>query len=254
MNTKAIGLSQTTLESLVDSFQHRILALEIEIRQMVREGEISSHHYKKRILLLKKFRLSLQNLEQRLTKKEIQLQGISSRTAIPTTRSRSPEESDVCVRYFEEALYVVEELTKDGQSVLKILKKTIRGRRLHIFSLFDLSRLRRKFLNLGQKTRNFEQAKIGWRRFCASVIDSVSSDIPVDIKATSRVETLKKVYFETEKLHREIVALSLECERMDEELNLKENWLSFQDWKISQYQYNHSSVTPLQEHQRRTRS
>ncbi|NRA45903.1 MAG: hypothetical protein HRU09_13180 [Oligoflexales bacterium] len=63
VSLKAIGISRATLGDLVERYQHRILTLELDLRQMGREDAINNAQYKKRILLLKELRLNIQLLE-----------------------------------------------------------------------------------------------------------------------------------------------------------------------------------------------
>ncbi|NRA45902.1 MAG: hypothetical protein HRU09_13175 [Oligoflexales bacterium] len=154
-------------------------------------------------------------------------------TGIPTSVSRSPEETRVCLRYFSECLSMAKIMVEDSQIVMGLLRATLRGRRFQFMTLFDLSRLRRKLLHLTQKVQSFENIKPEWSNYIGEVLkriktpSSYRSELP-------RLTILRNSYFEMEKVNQEIVALSLQCEKEEDELVLKENWLSFQEWKVSQ--------------------
>ena len=244
MSLKAIGISRATLGDLVERYQHRILTLELDLRQMGREESINSNQYKKRVLLLKQLRLNLQSLEQRIEEREQGILGGESLTGIPNSVSRSPEETLVCLRYFSECLNMAKTLVEECQSVVNLMRATLRGRRFQFMTLLDLSRLRRKLLGLAQKIQSFENVKPEWASFIDEVLKTIRTPSSYRIELP-RLKILKNSYFELEKVNQEIVALSLQCEKEEDELIIKENWLSFQEWKVSQL--GPSTVSTLKE-------
>ncbi|MFK7826552.1 MAG: hypothetical protein AB8G05_20590 [Oligoflexales bacterium] len=233
MSLKAIGISRASLGDLVERYQHRILTLELDLRQMGREESISSSQYKKRVLLMKQLRLHLQLLEQRVEEKEQGIQGGDTLTGIPTCASRSPEETLVCLRYFAECLNMAKTLVGDCEGVVNLMRTTLRGRRFQFMTLLDLSRLRRRLLLLNQKIQSFENVKPEWSKYIGEVLKIIKTPSSYRIELP-RLKILKNSYFELEKVNQEIIALSLQCEKEEDEQALKENWLSFQEWKVSQ--------------------
>ena len=217
----------------MERYQHRILTLELDLRQMGREDAINSSQYKSRVLLLKQLRLSLQLLEKKVEEKEQGIQGGAALMGIPTSASRSPEETRICLRYFSECLGLAKAMVDESQSVVSLLRATLRGRRFQFMTLLDLSRLRRKLLHLTQKIQSFENVKTEWGDFVVEVLKRIKT--PSSFRSElPKLKILRNSYFEMEKMNQEIVSLSLQCEKEEDELVLKENWLSFQEWKIAQ--------------------
>lgn len=246
MSLKAIGISLATLGDLLERYQHRILTLELDLRQMGREDSINSSQYKKRVLLLKQLRLNLQLLDKRIEESEQGIQGGQTFAGIPTSASRSPEETQVCVRYFSECLKIAKTMFKDSENVVDLLRTTLRGRRFQFMTLLDLSRLRRKLLLLTQKIQSFEDIKPQWSDYVTEVLKRIKT--PSSYRSElSRLQILRYSYLEMEKVNQEIVALSLQCEKEEDELVLKENWLSFQEWKVSQFEPSAIAMSTLKE-------
>ena len=171
MSLKAIGLSRATSRGLINSFNHRILGLEIDLQQLSKERSINKKIYSKRIKLLKNLQSKLQffqnNFEVQGRKKP---HGIFQKQ-IPERESRSPEETDLCISYFEKSIELVTELIHESNDIVKILQTIFNGRWFQFLTFLDLSKLRKKMLNLENKQETLLQSKNKWNKFVDDVLD-----------------------------------------------------------------------------------
>ena len=232
MNLEAIGLSKSTGRELVESFLHRLLSLEIELKQLYRENSINKKQYTKKMNLIKNVQDKISKYQKNDEEKNRSFKEEASPNHIPDLQSRSPEETALCIKYFENMCEKTSVLLDESKEVVKILQATLKGRMFTFLAFLDLSKLRKQMLNLDHQKEALQHKKIKWDQFIEEVLNKTRL-VSLSGYNQSKTQMLKNYFFELEQLHKEIVSLSLESERIEDDLNLKENWLSFQEWRIT---------------------
>ena len=234
MGISETNVSQASFHSLLERYQHRVLTLEIELRQMAREGVISPVQYKKRVLILKGLKNQVRELHQAPNPSLVKQESAALFLDAPNQHNRSPEETVVCLQFFEECFRLSHFLLHECKDILDIVRKAILGRTVTILSSFDLSRIKKKLVKLEQYIQDFEQKKNSWKEYVDNILQFMQMPEPYKT-SLSNLQILKNRFFEIDKLNKEILSLGLEVEKAEDELEMMVNWLSFQEWRISQY-------------------
>ena len=224
-------MNRTSPDELIDRIQSRVMALDMELRQMGREELISSSQYHKRTLVLKKLQIQLSQLKYHRRLNEMPVKDSSQWFEIPPARHRSPEETVVCLDYLRESANLLRYLIKESELTGRLVRQSVKGRWFDFLSRFDLAKVRRQLQRLAQKLKSLDVKKKQWDQY----ILKVRHHLKMPLRASGQgggTRSFKSKYFETERLNRELLQTKHRCEKMADELDLMENWLSFQEWRL----------------------
>lgn len=225
-------MEKTWPDELTDRAQDKIMALDMELQQMGREGLLSPSRYQKRVLRLKKMQVQLNQLRYRKALRQASpVREASCWADIPPLRYRSPEESVICLRYLQESVHQLQFLVSECNLTGKLVRQSVQGRWFEILSKLDLSKIRHQLSKITKKQRNLEIKKKYWSDYIEKVRKSLKIGSTLTNQRSFSV-SFRHRYFEAERQNREILRLRHQYEKMHDELDLMENWLSFQEWKL----------------------
>lgn len=224
-------MDRTSPDELIDRIQSRIMALDMELRQMGREELISSHQYQKRTLVLKKLQIQLSQLKYHRRLNQAPVKDSAQWFEVPPARHRSPEETVVCLDYLRESSHLLHYLIKESELTGRLVRQSVKGRWFDFLSRFDLAKVKRQLYKLAQKLKSLDVKKKQWDQY----VLRVRHHLKMPLRASGHgagIRAFKNKYFETERLNRELLQARHRCEKMADELDLMENWLSFQEWRL----------------------
>jgi len=127
--------------AIAAQYQHRLLALEAELKDRVKSGKLTPQQFAKRVSRLKQVHADLRTLRRAV--QGDQNAGGGADVGIPLASSCSPDELAVCEKYLEVRQAELDAANEEASAVLSWVSDAVSGRAFPLRGTLRLSRLRK---------------------------------------------------------------------------------------------------------------
>lgn len=149
-------MERDDVAAIAAQYQHRLLALEAELKDRVKSGKLTPQQFAKRVSRLKQVHADLRTL-RRAVQGEPNAAG-GADIGIPVASSCSPDELAVCERYLEVRQAELDAANAEAAAVFTWVSDAVSGRAFPLRGTLRLSRLRKLIAVLGQRSEAAEES------------------------------------------------------------------------------------------------
>lgn len=227
-------IPSSAVKELIDGYQHKIISLEVDLKQLQAQNLISHSAQIKRLNLLHQLKKKIKSL-QALHVKTIHEDACYFKLAeIPSPQQCSHQERAILGRYLSEVKGFVASLKQDSHSVIYWIQSALKGRIFKFLTRFDLAKLRKKLISVECKLEHIKSKSSEWETHAYQTLKSCEKLLPGH--KFNCTEGLKHAFFRLEELNNKSRTLKAQIEKEEAELNWMEHWISFQEFRIDHKQ------------------
>jgi hypothetical protein len=213
------------LENLFEGQMHRLLSLELELRDLYRAGHLDESQYQKRVRHTKNSKNKLLQLQSFL---------LNSRDKEVSPASMTAQEWQIINMSVKMHSRYLDSLWAPIKKIKKWMQRLVMGKSTRWINL-KFSWIRRALIQTENNFKVMQQEHKRLEHFFRQLEQSILSVYPNLQVRSHPKEKVKQILSILDCFNDEILKLRLEKSKLDEELNWMELWLSYQKQRIIGY-------------------
>lgn len=212
---------------LLDEMRHRLVSLELELRQLSMRGEIDSYGYQRRVAWLAQLKAKLVDMQTTVAARSPHFS--SKLHPIPQISLCTPNEKALIIEFYKDQNELLKLLLNLNTKALQISQKVARNG-LGIFKVFYFSKLR-KLLARSEELQLFCNRKGKETYKNAAAVLEGAADI-MDVKHTVNSKTLNILFNKVEDIFSRLFKLRSQINKKQAELEWQKIWLKEQERRV----------------------
>lgn len=212
-------------EELIEHIQHRLIVLDLALKESFASRKLSKRQLKKRSHLLRRLEEDLGHLAAHCSKEETRSD--SPNGDLPNISYFAPQEVSLCARYFLEKGKLLDRQSRFSAKLLVWLRSISQGKMTHFGMVFRLSRLRRELVGLEQKISEVGHDDKMLRIILDKLLKQTGGkcESPASESAYDVIDALANLFAEIDLVTARMASLRSEIQREEAQVLRMVQWL-----------------------------